>query len=203
MLLEQEINHRLAIALTFPRYQHSLRVQETAGILAVRYGADPVRARLAGLVHDCAKGMAPDELLRRAICCGITPDAVEEVDPELLHGPVGACLCAREFGISDPEILGAVRKHTTGDGQMTRLEKIIYLADYIEPGRTYPGIDILRNLADRDLDCAVLHAASLTIRFVSTRGKLLHPRTLAVRESLSREIAHKGVDCFDRGNETV
>jgi len=201
MLAEAEIEHRLCTMLAADRYAHSLGVRAAAGTLAQKYGTDVAAARLAGLVHDCAKGLPEAEMVCTARAFGLQPDAVELAQPDLLHGPVGARICQAEFGIEAAAILSAVSKHTTGDGAMTRLEKIIYVADYIEPGRAFPGVGILRAAAERDLDCAVLLAAEQTIRHVTTRGYLLHPRTLAARETARREVVRKGVNCCEGRDE--
>ncbi len=197
MVTGDEIIEKLAVMLSPRRWHHSLGVQATAGQLAERFGADVGQARLAGLVHDCAKGLGGQELLGLAKSFGLSVDAIELAEPDLLHGPVGACLCETLFGITDPEVLAAVRVHTTGDAGMTLLQKIIYLADYIEPGRDFPGVGRLRELAERNLNLAVVQAASQTIRFVTERGRTLHPRTLAARDELVREIARKGVGSND------
>ncbi|MGI5838187.1 MAG: bis(5'-nucleosyl)-tetraphosphatase (symmetrical) YqeK [bacterium] len=201
MLAEAEIEQKLREKLSAARWAHSRRVQATAGRLALKYGADVGRARLAGLVHDCAKGMTAAELMNAASLFGLKPDRVEIEQPDLLHGPVGAGLCRREFGITDEAVLSAVSKHTTGDGKMAVLEKIIYIADYTEPGRVFPGVGRLRAAAERDLDCAVLLAADQTIRYVTVRGWLLHPRTLAAREAARQKVVRKGVNCHDDANK--
>lgn len=202
MLAETAIELRLRAMLTAECCAHSLGVRATAGYLAQKYGADIAGARLAGLVHDCAKNMSEAELVRAARAFGLKPDRIELAQPDLLHGPVGARLCREEFGIEDAAVLSAVTKHTTGDGTMTLLEKIVYIADYIEPDRAFPGVGILRAAAERDLDCAVLLAADQTIRYVTAQGWLLHPRTMAAREAARREVVRKGVNCYDDRNKT-
>jgi predicted HD superfamily hydrolase involved in NAD metabolism len=152
--------------------------------LARRWGADIEKARIAGLVHDCGKSPSRNILLKRVLEFGIVMDEIEEAEPQLLHGHVSAELALREFGIDDQEVLASIRYHTTGRVSMSLLEKIIYLADYIEPGRDFPGVDELRELAGQDLDMAVLRAMDLTLIHVIQRGLLIHPRTVAARNWL-------------------
>jgi len=166
------------------RYLHSLGVAEAAAALAQCYGANPEKARIAGLVHDCGKSPSKNILLKRVLEFGIVMDEIEQVETHLLHGPVSAELAQREFGIDDEEMLSAIRYHTTGRVWMSLLEKIVYLADYIEPGRCFPGVDELRKVAYRNLDIALLQAMDLTLIHIIERGLMIHPRTVAARNWL-------------------
>lgn len=123
------------------RFKHSVQVAELAREMATDFGIDGEKAYLTGILHDCAKGISGDELLRIAEANGLIEDEVERRAPDLLHAPVGAFLLARDYGVGDVEILDAVRFHTLGNSQMSLLAKIIFLADAIEPGRDYPGVD--------------------------------------------------------------
>lgn len=169
--------------------RHSLGVVTAAAYLAERWGADSVQARLAGLLHDCAKGMQGDELLQWSLAFGIVRDDTERTCPDLLHGPVGALLAWKEYGVTDVEVLQAIRLHTLGAEGMRLLDKIIYLADYIEAGRDFPGVEELRAAAEEDLNLAVLKAMEGTIRYVLARGLPLHPQTVRARSSLLAEVA--------------
>lgn len=165
-------------------YRHSLGVAETAAGLAGRYGADRRKAYLAGLVHDFGKGYPTAWLRRKAVLLGLRLDRVTAVEARLLHAPVGAALLPGKLGIKDPAIIRAVAFHTTGRSGMTLLEKIVYLADLIEPERSYPGVAELRLSARFSLEEAILAAVERTICSVLERGLLLHPRSIELRNSL-------------------
>lgn len=161
------------------RLQHVMGVYETALELAARFGADQQAAALAALLHDIAKEWDGPDLLRAAREFGILVDIVEEHQPGLLHGPVGAELARREFGVTDDGVLQAIRLHTTGDRGMTTLDQVIFLADLIEPGRTFSGVEDLRQLAASDLPGAVLAALRLNLEYMMRRGWLIHARSVA------------------------
>jgi len=178
---------KLAVELTPERLEHSLGVAEASVHLARRWGANEEQARLAGLLHDCAKGMGQDELLQWALAFGIVRNDIERACPDLLHGPVGALLAWKEYGVTDAAVLSAIRLHTLGGEGMSLLERIIYLADYIEPGRAFPGVEEVRVLAEKNLNLALLRAMEGTIRYVLERGLPLHPQTVRARNSLLAE----------------
>jgi len=172
---------KLASELTEKRYVHSLNVADTAVEMARRYGADEEKIYLAGLLHDCGKsykGNAAREFVKKI---GYQPDGIELLQPGLLHGVIGEYLARHEYGVADPEILSAIRWHTTGRAGMSVLEKIIYIADYIEPGRNFEGIEAMREEAFRDLDRCIVLCAGSTIRYVLENGYLLHPKTVETR----------------------
>ncbi len=166
------------------RYQHSMRVATVAREMAQAFGLDEEKAYLAGIVHDYAKGIPGYELLSLAKEHNLLEDEVENQSPDLLHAPVGAFLLAREQGLDDEDILGAVRNHTLGRVGMTDLEKVLFLADMIEPGRDFPGIERLRCLAWKDLNQGMIQAIELTLRYCMDQGRLIHPRTVLVRNNL-------------------
>lgn len=166
------------------RFEHSIQVADTARQMANRYDADSAKTYFAGLLHDYGKGMSGPELLRIAGENGLIEDDVELKSPDLLHAPVGAFLLQKDLGINDDEVLDAVRYHTLGRIHMSVLDKIIYLADMIEPGRDFPGIERLRCIAERDLDQAMIVGIDSTLRYCVDRGMLIHPRTIMVRNCL-------------------
>lgn len=170
--------------LSSKRYQHSMQVASVAREMARGLGLNEDRAYLAGIVHDYAKGIPGYELLALAEQNNMLEDEVEGRNPDLLHAPVGAFLLAREQGLVDEEILDAVRNHTLGRVGMTGLEKVIFLADMIEPGRDFPGIERLRCVAWRDLDQGMILTIESTLRYCMERGRLIHPRTVLVRNYL-------------------
>ena len=184
-LSREEICAALKATLKPGRYTHTLGVAETALRLAPRYGVDPARAELAGLLHDCAKYMPIDEM--RGLVRGAVPDADEEEleTASVLHAPAGAVWAAREFGVRDRGILSAIRKHTLGDAQMSALDALIYTADFIEPNRTpFPGLEEARSLAETDIFAATRKCAELTNRHLAEQGRQAHPRTLRMLAKL-------------------
>lgn len=151
--------------LSKKRWKHTKGVMESAEELAELYGADTEKAWLAALLHDCCKEEA-NAVLREVLMDqhDSYSDSQFLAYPSLLHGPAGALYAKVEFGIEDEEVLEAVRVHTVGKAEMSLLDKIVFLADYIEPNRDFPGVEELRKLAKKDLDRAVLAAYDQTIR---------------------------------------
>jgi predicted HD superfamily hydrolase involved in NAD metabolism len=181
----EEILKKLTRHLSDKRLKHSLGVCETAVNLAERFGADREKAKLAGILHDCAKEVPDGDLLQMAACFGIVIDEVEKAAPVLLHAKVGAKLAQVDFGVTDREILQSIRMHTVGGPAMTALDKIIYLADFIEPNRAFPGVENLRQIAlEASLDEAIIAAFDQSIAFVVKAEGLLHPATVAGRNRL-------------------
>ncbi|AMV11693.1 phosphohydrolase [Geobacillus thermoleovorans] len=173
--------------LTEQRYEHTLGVVETAVKLARQYGADAKKAELAAIFHDYAK-FRPVEEMKQIILAQNMPNDLLTYNSELWHAPVGAYLVQTEVGINDPEVLNAIRYHTSGRAGMTVLEKIIYLADYMEPGRRFPGVDDVRRLAEEDLNRALLQAVKNTIAFLLEKRQLIYPDTIHAYNSLMREV---------------
>lgn len=187
--------HEILVILTKElrpaRFRHSRDVSRTAVRLAECWDVDVEKARLAGILHDCTRNLKGEELLACARNNGMQLSDIEILQPALIHAPLGAILAERRFGVTDPEILQAIRRHTTGAARMSQLDKIIYLADSIEPGRNYPGVQQSRELAEKDLDAAVLITFDHSIRFVLEGGGLLHPDTIEGRNSLLMEMKAK------------
>ena len=156
------------------RMHHTAGVVETAVRLAFENNVDPEKARLAALLHDCAKYLSNDELMKRST----DPFPVLPV----LHAEVGAQIAAELYGVTDPEILQAIRLHTTGDSDMTDLDKVIYLADMIEPSRNYPGVEELRKTTC--LNDAVLLALKHTLKYLEESGSTVHPATIRALKDL-------------------
>lgn len=192
MVSKELIMEDLKRNMTQKRFAHTLGVMEFAVALAKRYGVDVEKAQLAAMVHDCAKDMPQDNQLNLARQFGILLDEISMAEKALIHAPLGAALAKIKYGIEDPAILRAVKVHTTGDPKMTPLDKVIFLADYIEPGRNFPGVDRLRKVAFEDLDEAVIMACDSTIRYVIDRGRLLHPRMVEARNCLLLEKLKRG-----------
>ncbi len=173
------------------RYEHSMGVARVAEKMAARFGVDPRKAFITGVFHDYAKNLGSAKLLEIAGTAGLITDRTEEETPDLLHAPVGAYLLETGLEVDDAEMLEAVRAHTIGSTHMSTLDKIIYLADMIEPGRSeYPHLERLRQLSEYDLDGAMLLGVESTIIYCLERGRLLHPRTVEVRNEFLRKIGH-------------
>lgn len=185
---EQEILNLLKDYLDEERYIHSLGVMDSAVKLAKRYGSDTEKARLAGLIHDCAKELPRKTMIQKVKEANIILDEATLQNGALMHGPVGAIMAKEVFGVKDPEVLNAIECHTTGKKGMGLLDKIIYLADYIEPNRNEPYVEKLRHLAMEDLDRAILYALERTIRHVLDTGRILHPRTVDARNHMLKNV---------------
>lgn len=148
-----KINRKLKKELDRERYEHTQGVMYTAAALAMCHGADISRALLAGLLHDCAKCIPGDKKVKLCEKYHLGVTAVERENPSLLHAKLGAYLAGKKYHVKDQEILNAIRSHTTGRPGMSLLEKIIYIADYMEPGRAeLPNMAEVRQLAFRDID---------------------------------------------------
>lgn len=167
------------------RFVHTLGVVETAAQMAKAHGAEPEKAMIAAALHDFAKNLTQDELLDYAQAKKLLLTDEDLKSPEVLHGPVGAEMVREAFGIEDVDILNAIRFHTIGRAGMSLLEKIVYLADAIEPGRSeYPELKNLRKLAFEDLDKGILLSVKSTINYVLERGFFMHPSSVALYNEL-------------------
>ena len=169
--------------LKHARIPHVLGTEQEAVRLALRYGADVDRARTAALLHDCTKRLEMDEQLALCAQYGIELDELEQQALKLLHAKTGAAVARDRFGVDD-EIYSAIFWHTTGHADMTLLEKVIYLADYIEPTRSFPGVDTLRAACYEDLDKGLLMGLEMTVEEMKERGNPVHSATLAAIEYL-------------------
>ncbi|RXJ00002.1 HD domain-containing protein [Anaerobacillus alkaliphilus] len=165
------------------RYIHTLGVVETAVKLANKYGANPKKAELAAIFHDYAKYRPVSEMRSIVIEHKMDPNILK-YGRELLHAPVGAFLVKKEVGIEDEETLNGIRYHTTGRPYMSLLEKIIYIADYIEPNRTFKGVEEVRVLAEEDLDLALVTSIANTVHFLLKKQQPVFPDTLATYNHL-------------------
>lgn len=169
------------------RYIHTIGVTDTAITLAKQYGADEKKAEIAGVFHDYAKYRPKQEMID-IIHAENLPKDLLLYSSELWHAPVGAILVKKEIGITDEEILDAIRSHTTGRAGMTTLEKVVLLADYIEPNRSFPGVDEVRELAKQDLDKATIVSIQNTIQFLLNKNELIYPKTIETYNDLQRKL---------------
>ena len=167
------------------RFRHSLGVADTAAFLADRFGVDVEQARLAGLLHDCAREFPNDAMIAEAERRHIAYGPVEREMPLLLHAYLGAARVRECYDVEDDAICQAIYRHTVGGSQMTRLDKIVWFADMIEPNREYPEVELLRKLSRKaSLDEMLLVGLTESIKFVCQKGTMLHPSTIAARNEL-------------------
>ncbi len=160
------------------RFVHTLGVMNTAKQLAAHYQQDVAKAMLAGLLHDCAKGIPAGERISLCKQYGLDVTDAERVNTELLHAKLGRYLAETEYNVSDCEILDAIFYHTTGRPKMTFLDKIIYIADYIEPGRKdAPNLAKIRELAYVDIDQCLITILGQTLSYLKTRNEVIDPMT--------------------------
>lgn len=169
--------------LKHKRIPHVLGTEQEAIRLAERYGADVEKARVAALLHDCTKKLDMEEQLALCQKYGIQLDELERQALKLLHSKTGAAIARDVFGVDD-EIYSAIWYHTTGHADMAKLEKIIYLADYIEPSRDFPGVDTLRKVCYEDLDKGLLLGLEMTIEEMTAMGNPVHRATVEARDWL-------------------
>lgn len=181
----EEMKAELQKRLKPGRFRHSLGVADTAVFLARRFGVDEEKARVAGLLHDCAREFPNDALIEEAARRDIAVEPLERSMPLLLHAYIGAERVKEIYGVEDAEICQAIYRHTVGGGNMTPLDKIIWYADMIEPNRDYPEVEHLRRLArEASLDEMVLVGLSESIVFVVRKGHLVHPATVQARNEI-------------------
>lgn len=160
------------------RFHHSLCVAESAKQLAKRYGADEHKAEVAGVLHDATKENTAEEQLELIKKAGIYISDFEIKHKKFYHQISGSAFAKAELGIEDEEILNAIRYHTTGRENMSLLEEIIYLADFISADRTYKDIDNIRKETEKGKEFGLLYATRYTIKSVADRGDALHPDTV-------------------------
>ncbi|MDO4868952.1 MAG: bis(5'-nucleosyl)-tetraphosphatase (symmetrical) YqeK [Bacillota bacterium] len=186
ILTADECLNLVSKALKPSRFQHTKNVAKEAVRLALKYGADPEKAELAAILHDIARNLPQEEMNQYVEKIGL--DRRRYLDNKnLAHSKVGAYIIKNELGIDDSEILDAVSYHTTGRSGMSLLEQIIFLADAMEPGRSYPGVQRLRELTDIDLDEACEYSLRSTIDHVKSANVYLDPDTAEALEYFERK----------------
>ena len=189
----KKIKKYLKKHLTKERYHHTIGVAYTAMSMAMKYNPQPdnnefmVKAEIAGLLHDCAKCMDNDKKIRICDKNQISYSKIEAENPYLLHGKVGAYIARKEFNILDEDILNAITWHTTGRPDMSLLEKIIFVADYIEPSRRpIPELNLIRQLAFTDIDQAVIKILENTLKYLNEKGNPIDDMTQKTYDSYIR-----------------
>ncbi|MCD8048960.1 MAG: bis(5'-nucleosyl)-tetraphosphatase (symmetrical) YqeK [Clostridia bacterium] len=184
MLSEEEMHKKLRATQKERRYFHTLGVVKEAVRLAPRYGVPVEKAKIAALLHDCAKNFDETRFNEIAAEYGVQLDEYAQKEPALVHAFLGAAVAYRDYGVTDREILDAIYYHTTARANMTNLEKLIYIADMIEPGRTIPQAEELRKMVEVDLDAALIYAIDCSIKHVIKKGRLIHPDSIYARNYL-------------------
>jgi len=168
------------------RYRHVLGVARTAERLARRFGESTAKARIAGMLHDIARLWEPRALFDYAREHGISVSEAEQAAPVLLHSRIGADIARRSYGITDSETLAAIEHHTVAVPGMSALEKILYIADSIEPSRTFPARAALAALAEKSLDEGLLACIASSLEHLIARRVPIAPQTLALYNSLAK-----------------
>lgn len=177
MFSRDEILEKLKAQVSEKRFKHCLGVEKAAGELAERYGADVATARLAGLLHDYAKELPDSDFLALIDQYKLDPD-LKNWGNNVWHGMVGWLKVRADFPGIAPEILRAIESHTVGSGEMTTLDKIVYVADYIEAGRDFEGVEEAREIAERSLDAAVAYETARTVEFLAQKYIKIYPQTI-------------------------
>lgn len=172
-----EIQTILQTKMDKRRYQHTLGVMYTAGALAMSYGMSVEQAMLAGLLHDCVKCVPKHTMKSMCTEYGVELSKIEQENFALVHAKLGAIVAQVEYGVDDPEILDAIRYHTTGRPEMTMLDKIVYMADYVEPYRDLANLDELRWLAFNNIDMALYECCKTTLWHLNNRKIPVDPMT--------------------------
>ena len=175
----KDIKKELEHDLDSKRYEHTLGVAYTAACLAMRYGYDMEKSYITGLLHDCAKCMSNKDKLEYCEKYDIPVTKVEQENPSLLHAKVGAEMSRRKYDIKDSEIYQAIMYHTTGHPQMTLLDKIIYISDYMEPHRDEaPNLDSVRKQAFIDINATLLTILKDSVAYLEKSDKTVDPMTM-------------------------
>lgn len=186
----EQIRQLIKEQLSPKRYEHTLRVKETAVKLAKQYDIDEYDVAIAALFHDYAKDM--DEAhLQSLIKQYQLPRDLLDYDPELWHGPVAAKLVELQYNIKNEAIYNAIYYHTTAKAEMGLLELIIFVADYIEPARKFPGVDAVRKDARQNITIAARNALKNTIMFLLSKDVTIHPHTFLAYNDLTKTIGVK------------
>ena len=165
----RKLRKKIKAVMTKSRYEHTLGVEFTAAAMAMKYGADIEKAELAGLLHDCAKCIDDEDKLDECKKYKVELTDIEKRNPFLIHSKLGAVHAKELYGVNDKEILSAIRFHTTGRPDMTLLEKIIFIADYIEPGRDKAkNLSEIRKMSFEDIDEAMYMILKDTLTYLNS-----------------------------------
>lgn len=198
----KKIKKKLKKELDEARYEHTIGVMDTSACLAMRYGCELQKALAAGLLHDCAKCIPNDRKLKLCKKYSVEVTDFERNAPCLLHAKLGACLAREEYDVEDPEILDAIASHTTGRPGMSLLDKIVFIADYIEPGRDRaPGLSEIRRLAFDNIDQALIRILTDTLAYLTESSQPIDPTTQAVLDYYTQEHTQESSGTTDGGTQ--
>lgn len=189
----EELLTRVAASVSEYRYKHILGVEQAARKLALRFNEDEELASIAALVHDYAKERSDADFKQVIMANGLDQDLLNW-NNFIWHGVVGAEIIKAELNINDERVLNAVRKHTVGAAVMTTLDKIIYVADFIEDGRDFPGVELARRLAEKDLDLAVAYETKHTLEYLLAQNKTIYPAAILTYNAY---VAGKNMEDFN------
>ncbi len=187
--LVPDFEKKLKTMLKPERFLHSLGVRDMAVLLAKIHGADIEKAEIAGLLHDNAKNM--DDIYGRCADLEVELDSAERENPALVHAKLGAETAKCIFGITDSEIINAIRWHTVGRRDMSLLEKIVFVADLTERGRKFPDADKIRKIAKKDIDRAVFECVTATVAVNKKRGQAIHPNAYQIISEFQKKFQIK------------
>ncbi|MEE1076083.1 MAG: bis(5'-nucleosyl)-tetraphosphatase (symmetrical) YqeK [Acutalibacteraceae bacterium] len=179
-----EYKNIIKVKMGKKRYTHSINVAKAAQQLAIRYGGNIEKAMIAGILHDITKEMPFDQQLQIIESNGIILNNVQSFSPKTWHAISGSVVIEKEIGIADEDILNAVKYHTSGRANMSLLEKIIFVADFIGEERDYKGVDVMRSKAKKSLEEAMLYGVTFTIRDLAERQCAIDMNTLALYNEL-------------------
>lgn len=177
----EEVDGKIRAMMTSKRYRHVIGVVETSSELAGIYGTDIEKCRIAAIFHDYAKQFTKAQIDKTIISHSVKLDSLESESIQLSHSKLAAAIARNEYGIKDEDILNAIAFHTTGRAEMSELEKIIFVADSIEPGRKYPGVEAIREHAYCSLDKAILIIYKHTISYLLNSEHKIHPDSVIAR----------------------
>lgn len=194
MLFGETMRKEILSRLTDCRREHTLGCERTAIRLAEQYGADADKCAFAALLHDITKRLSYEEQLYLCDKYGIIPCGVEKIEWKMLHGKTAAAIAVQEYG-APGDVARAIAYHTTGCADMTLLDKVIYLADFIEETRNFEGVELAREIAAQDMDQALLYCFDFSLSDLVERGKLIHKDTFKARNWLIQQGTRRATRC--------
>ncbi|MCM3171009.1 MULTISPECIES: bis(5'-nucleosyl)-tetraphosphatase (symmetrical) YqeK [unclassified Paenibacillus] len=186
-LSREELIQAVSGQMPEKRWKHTLGVMQSAVYLAEKYGADPMKADLAAILHDVAKYWPVSEMEAVIRDNELNKELLQH-DKQLWHSEVGAFVAQRDYGIDDLEIINAIRWHTSGKVGMSLLDKVVCLADYIEPGRDFPGVDRIREQAEHSLEEGLIAGFDSTISLLLSQRRVIYPLTMFARNDLITQL---------------
>lgn len=186
----QQIKEKVQQNLSEKRYLHTLRVRQLAKQIAEKCDVNVTQVEKAALIHDYLKE-TPNEQLKQYIASANDPDQILTAHPILWHGPAAAEIAPNEFGITDQHIIDAIRYHTTGRPHMSVVEEIVFIADYMEPARSFPGIEDVRNATEESIEKGIACALGNTITYLVRQHAKIHPLTFGAYNAYVKHIQEK------------